>query len=144
MNKLSQQLRQCGFYGGIFLLICIYFIIGFCDYTRDCHNSLVVYIIEIVALMICDIFYTWWWIHNHRASPIYKWMTILLYCLTFESAMELYARSLYLSDFNSFQHFVGMPWWYGRTVPKIFSLIYMISLIIGRIIGSKFSDQVEK
>lgn len=144
MNRFNKQFQQYSFYCGIFLLVGTYLSIGICDRIEDCNHSLLIYAIEMFILVACDIFYTWWWIHNGNASSIYRWMTILLYCLTFECAMELYARLLYLSDFNSFKNFIETPWWHGRTIPKMFTLIYIISLIIGRIIGSKFPSQVKK
>lgn len=143
MNRESKIIRRSAFAVSISLMLVLYVVMDWLNYYPDVNNPLIVYGIEIFFLSLCAGFYTWWGIHNKHATSIYNWMTILLYCMIIDSLLEFYARYLYIYDRLLYSKYIMSFIWYFRSIPKIIAIIYMASLVIGRIIASKHNDMSE-
>lgn len=142
MNKKSVEVRRYTFIVSVFLVLVIYIVMDWANYYHDVNNPLIVYGIELFFIGICAFFYTWWRFHQHRASSIFNWMTALFYFMFLETAMEFYARYLYIYDRLEYSSYIMSFVWTFRSIPKIIALIYMTSLVIGRIIGSRESNTI--
>jgi hypothetical protein len=136
-NKKSIHIRRMAFYISIIVLLLLYILMDWFNYYPDNTNPLIVYGFELFWLIVGDILYTGWWIYNGKASNVYIWVTILLYSMTIECTLEAYARYLYIYDRLNYGSYINSLIWYFRGVPKIISLVYMSSLILGRILASK-------
>lgn len=124
-------------------MLILYIVMDWLNYYPDASNPLIIYGIEVSFLTICAGFYTWWGVlHNKHATSIYNWMTILIYCMILETSVEFYARYLYVYNRLEYSNLVMSFIWYFRSIPKIIAIIYMTSLIIGRLIASKHENTV--
>lgn len=142
MNQYSRHIRRIAFSVSIGVMVFIYVLMDWLNYYPDVSNPLIIYGIELFFLALCAGFYTWWRSKNSHATGIYNWMTILMYCMILETSLEFYARYLYIYDRLHYSTYIMSFIWYFRGVPKIIALIYMVSLIIGRIIASQHDDIV--
>ena len=142
MNKVSVKIRRYTFATSLFLMFSLYVIMDWLNYYKDANNPLIVYGIELFFLCICAFFYTWWKFHHGHASSIFNWMIVLIYCMIYDTAFEFYARYLYIYDRLEYSTYIMSFMWSFRSVPKIIALIYMTSLVIGRILGSKEANTI--
>jgi len=137
MNKYSIRIRRTIFVVSTVAICLFYALVDMLDCCSDVVNPLIVYGVEIIFLVLCAFFYTWWGFTHKQSTSIYNWMTIFIYCMMLDASIELYARYLYIFNQSECLNLIELPVWYFRGIPKIIALVYMTSLIVGRVLANK-------
>ena len=111
------------------------------DYFDLLDECLTMYYLQLAISLFCGGLYSWWWYRSHRegmpASDVFKWLTILFYAQAIRLTGNIIVRSDYVLRHPVLGEKMGFMTdsylWTFRNFPELLVLIYMLSLILGRL-----------
>lgn len=127
-NKQSNGFRTFTFWTATILTMTVVII---CDVLDLVDPAIMVYMATSLVALVCGIMFADWWRVKGSASSVYKWITILLFTLVLNDAMQFVARYImYYSPHDEYDRMVHSLWWQYRSVPKLAALLYLLSFAI--------------
>jgi hypothetical protein len=106
------------------------------DWTNLANEVLVLYIVELMVCLTCAGMYLWWWKKTGPATDVYRCVTFLFCGLSIRLMTETYVRWIYLAQGSlDYQALICSYMWRLRVVPESIALLYMASLVIGRVVA---------
>jgi hypothetical protein len=136
----SRELRKKIF---AFFLVVYFLGNGAVDYFNLANEILVLYIVELVVCGVCAVLYLWWWLKEHHpASDVYRCVTLLFCGLSIRLMTESYVRWIYLVQGElDYKALICSYMWRLRILPESVALLYMLSLVLGRVISGHEEQQ---
>jgi hypothetical protein len=121
-------------------------VIVFCDVMNFSDAAVLSYTGTTLISIVCAILFADWWRVKGSASSIYKWITVLLFALAFNDAIQFIARYSYIYHHDTYEHVIDSIWWQYRSIPKLVALIYLLSFAVWQRWGraSTYSDGIRQ
>lgn len=111
---------------------------GVIDLTDAANEVLVMYLIELMTCLTCAGLYLWWWRKTGPATEVYQCVTLLFCGLSVRVGIETYVRWIYIAQGSiDYQALICSYMWRLRVIPESIALLYMASLVIGRLIAGR-------
>jgi hypothetical protein len=93
--------------------------------------ALISYAYELLIELILGLMFLDWWRVKGSASSVYKWITILFFCLALNDLFQFVARFLYIYyPASVYKSFIDSNQWQYRSTPKLVALIYFLSFAV--------------
>jgi hypothetical protein len=134
-DKICQKkITKVIFWFLFFFIFVPYFFIDFCNFFDE---TLFIYIICAFLAFSCWILYLYWKKQqsNWKASTIYNCVTWLFFGIFITKLMTIYLRLLKIYNVDIYRDLLNSTLWALKDLPEMIPLIYMFSVIVGRLIG---------
>lgn len=141
--KVLSRYQTAAFWFASIISVMAVIFLDLVDWSDAC---LVVYAINAFVAFVCASMFADWWRVKGSATSIYKWITVLLFALTFNDIVQLYARYLFVIDSVQYVDFMNSLIWEYRSVPKMIALIYLIIFALWQRFGrnSTYHDVIRE
>jgi hypothetical protein len=110
--------------------IVLMLILGITDWLDWFDTAILSYAMTGVISVLCAILFADWWRQKGSASSIYKWITILLFSIAFNDALQVVTRWTYVYHHSDYEGWIQSSLWQYRSLPKLLALIYLLSFAI--------------
>jgi hypothetical protein len=133
-SKILSGYQTMAFWFASVVALLLIIVVDIVDWSDPC---LIIYGVDTLIAFICASMFSDWWRVKGSATSIFKWLTILLFALTFNDGIQFYARWLYEYHNPQYKDFLDTWFWNYRSVPKMVALIYLLSFAIWQRFGSQ-------
>jgi hypothetical protein len=101
------------------------------DWFEWFDAALVSYLYELVIEVILGLMFLDWWRIKGSASSVYKWITVLFFCLALNDILQFAARFSYVyHSASDYKAIIDSVQWQYRSTPKLVALIYFLSFAV--------------
>jgi hypothetical protein len=138
VDRLIPKVQSVAFWSATILAVTFVIVIDLFDWTDPC---LVIYGVDTLVAFICASMFADWWRVQGAATSIYKWLTILLFALCFNDALQFYARFVFAYSPTKYAAILDSWLWSYRSMPKMIALIYLFSFAVWQRFGTGVQEK---
>jgi hypothetical protein len=81
--------------------------------------------------------FTWWWVRQKNASPVYIYVTVILIGMCNRNGVELVGRYYVVTCPNTFIEFTKMWFWSARVSVQLVAVSFMVVHMTYRVLKSR-------